>query len=343
MRSTLLAAFATCVAVFTSGLIQAVEVDEVNVYSARKEQLIKPLLDKFTIETGVKTNLITAKADKLLTRLVNEGRNSPADLFITVDAGRLHRAKDKGVLQAIDSEDINKRVPVYLRDVDDQWISLSQRSRVIFYAKDRVKPEELSTYEALADGKWRKRICIRSSGNIYNQSLVASLVDVHGEAAAEKWASGIVANMARPPKGGDRDQIKAVAAGQCDIAVANTYYYGKMLTSKKDPVQLAAAKKVGLFWPNQEGRGTHVNVSGAAIAKHAPNRDNALKLLAFLLSGASQKWYGDVNFEYPVVNDVESSELLKSWGTFKADNLNLSTLGVNNIKAVKVMDKAGWR
>ncbi|MFL0797428.1 MAG: Fe(3+) ABC transporter substrate-binding protein [Cellvibrionaceae bacterium] len=343
MRAKILAAVATCMAVFSSGLSQAMEAGEVNVYSARKEQLVKPLLDKFTAETGIKTNLITAKADKLLTRLVNEGRNSPADLFITVDAGRLHRAKDKGVLQAIGSDAISQRVPAHLRDQDDQWVSLSQRSRVIFYVKGRVKPEELSTYEALADEKWRKRICIRSSGNIYNQSLVASLIEAHGEVGAEKWAAGIVANMARPPKGGDRDQIKAAAAGQCDIAVANTYYYGKMLTSKKDPAQLAAAEKMGLFWPNQNDRGTHVNVSGAAIAKYAPNRDNALKLLEFLLSDASQKWYGDANFEYPVVSGVESSDVLKAWGTFKADNLNLSTLGVNNVKAVKVMDKAGWR
>ena len=316
---------------------------EVNVYSARKENLIKPLLDKFTATTGIQTNLITAKADKLLTRLKNEGRNSPADLFITVDAGRLHRAKEKGVLQSINSDFINQTVPSHLRDPDNQWVSLSQRSRVIFYAKDRVKAEELSTYEDLASAKWKKRICIRGSSNIYNQSLLASMIETHGEKAAETWAQGIVTNMARPPKGGDRDQIKAAAAGQCDIAIANTYYYGKMLTDKKDHSQTDAANKVAIFWPNQSDRGAHVNVSGAGIARYAPNKENAIKLLEFLVSKESQKWYAEVNYEYPVTNDAETSEVLKSWGAFKADNLNLSKLGSHNIKAVMIMDKVGWR
>jgi len=328
-------------ALLTSGTAMAS--NEVNVYSARKEKLIKPLLDKFTAETGIKTKLITADADKLLTRLQNEGRNSPADLFITVDAGRLHRAKEKDVLQAITSETINSTVPAHLRDPDGQWVSLSQRSRVIFYAKDRVKAEELSTYEDLASAKWNRRICIRGSSNIYNQSLVASMIASNGEAATQEWANNLVKNMARPPKGGDRDQIKAAAAGQCDIAVANTYYYGKMLKNKKDPSQVSAANKMGIFWPNQGDRGTHVNVSGAGIAKHAPNKDNAVKLLEFLLNAESQKWYAEVNFEYPVIENADTSELLKSWGDFKADNLNLSKLGVNNVNAVKIMDKAGWR
>ena len=317
--------------------------EEVNVYSARKENLIKPLLDKFTAETGIKTNLITAKADKLLTRLVNEGRNSPADVFITVDAGRLYRARQQDVLQPLNTPSVNEIVPAHLVDKDGYWVGLSQRARVIFYAKDRVKPAELSSYEDLAEDKWQKRICIRSSGNIYNQSLVASMIAADGKAAAEKWAEGLVANMARPPKGGDRDQIKAAAAGQCDLAVANTYYYGKMLTSKKDPAQVAAAEKMGLFWPNQKGRGAHVNISGVGIAKHAPNADNARKLIVFLLNKESQHWYADKNFEYPVRDDVEPSDLLKSWGDFKADNLNLSALGENNIEAVKIMDRAGWK
>jgi len=325
----------------TGGFAQAS--NEVNVYSARKEKLIKPLLDKFTAETGIQTNLITAKADKLLTRLKNEGRNSPADLFITVDAGRLHRAKEKGVLQSIDNAAINKIVPAYLRDPDGQWVSLSQRSRVIFYAKDRVKPSELSSYEDLTSAKWKKRICIRGSSNIYNQSLVASMIASNGEAAAQTWANGIVNNMARPPKGGDRDQIKAAAAGQCDIAIANTYYYGKMLANKKDPSQVAAAESMGIFWPNQNDRGVHMNVSGAGVAKYAPNKENAIKLLEFLVSPESQKWYAEVNYEYPVTQNAEISERLKSWGEFKADNVNLSQLGVNNILAVKIMDRAGWR
>ena len=317
--------------------------DEVNVYSARKENLIKPLLDKFSAETGIKTNLITAKADKLLTRMVNEGINTPADVLITTDAGRLYRAKQAGVLQKIESPIINKLVPSHLRDVDDQWVGLSLRSRVIFYAKDRVKPEQLSTYEDLAAPNWKKRICIRGSGNIYNQSMVASMIAATGEAATQDWAKGLVANLARKPKGGDRDQIKAAAAGQCDIAIANTYYYGKMLDNTKDASQVDAAKKMAVFWPNQNDRGAHVNVSGAGISKHAKNRENAVRLIEFLLNAESQNWYAGVNYEYPVVEDVSASDLVASWGDFKSDVVNLSRLGELNAQAVKIMDKAGWQ
>ncbi len=316
---------------------------EVNVYSGRKEKLIKPLLDRFTEQTGIQTNLVTAKADKLLTRLKNEGRNSPADVFITVDAGRLYRAKQAGVFASIDNPVLNDAVPAHLRDPQGQWVGLSQRARVIFYAKDRVKPSELSTYEDLASEKWHKRICIRGSSNIYNQSLVASMIAADGKDAAQQWANGIVKNMARPPQGGDRDQIKAAAAGQCDLAVANTYYYGKMLTSKKDKVQLQAARAMGLFWPNQQDRGTHVNISGAGVTKYARNRDNAIKLLEFLVSPEAQKWYAEVNFEYPVREGAEVSELVKSWGDFKSDKLNLDVLGRNNAEAVRIMDRAGWK
>lgn len=317
--------------------------EEVNVYSARKENLIKPLLDKFSAETGIKTNLITAKADKLLTRMVNEGRNTPADIFITTDAGRLDRAKQAGVLQKIDSPMVDRVVPTHLRDVDDQWVGLSQRARVIFYARDRVKADELSTYENLADPKWKKRICIRGSSNIYNQSMVASMLAVKGEAATFDWTKALVANLARKPKGGDRDQIKAAAAGQCDIAIANTYYFGKMLDNKKDTKQVEAAKKMGVFWPNQEGRGAHVNVSGVGISKHSKNRENALRLIEYMLSAESQAWYASVNYEYPVVADVPASQLVASWGEFKSDVLNLSRLGELNAQAVKIMDRAGWQ
>jgi len=317
--------------------------DEVNIYSARKENLIKPLLDKFSAETGIKTNLITAKADKLLTRMVNEGRNTPADVFITTDAGRLYRAKQADLLQPIDSDFISKTVPAHLRDIDDLWVGLSQRARVIFYAKDRVKPEQLSSYEDLADPQWNKRICIRGSSNIYNQSLVASMISAKGEAETSKWVEGLVKNLARKPNGGDRDQIKAAAAGQCDIAVANTYYYANMLNNKKDVAQVQAAEKMAIFWPNQNGRGTHVNVSGAAISKHSKNRDNAVRLIEFLLSEESQDWYGKVNYEYPVLQGVAVNPLLKSWGDFKSDTLNLSRLGELNAEAVKIMDKAGWQ
>jgi len=316
---------------------------EVNVYSGRKENLIKPLLDRFSAETGVKTNLITAKADKLLTRLKNEGRNTPADVFITVDAGRLYRAKQAGVFATTQSDVLNAAVPAHLRDPEGHWVGLSQRARVIFYAKDRIKPSELSSYEDLASDKWKKRICIRGSGNIYNQSLVASMIAARGNEAAQNWTNGLVKNMARPPKGGDRDQIKAAAAGQCDIAVANTYYYGKMLTNKKDPSQVKAAESMGMFWPNQAGRGSHVNISGAGVTKHAKNRDNAIKLLEFLVNPESQKWYAEVNFEYPVSADAEISELVQSWGDFISDKLNLDVLGKNNAEAVRTMDRAGWK
>ena len=316
---------------------------EVNVYSARKENLIKPLLDKFSAETGIKTNLITAKADKLLTRMKNEGRNTPADILITTDAGRLHRAKQADLLQTIESATIDKAVPAHLRDADGLWVGLSQRARVLFYAKDRVKPEQLSSYEDLANPQWRKRVCIRGSSNIYNQSMVASMIAAKGEAATLEWAKALVNNLARKPKGGDRDQIKAAAAGQCDIAIANTYYYANMLANTKDPSQVEAAQKMGIFWPNQNDRGAHVNVSGAGISKYSKNKDNAIRLIEFLLSAESQQWYASVNYEYPVVDGVATNELVASWGEFKSDLLNLSQLGELNATAVKIMDKAGWQ
>ncbi len=316
--------------------------EEVNIYSARKEALIKPLLDSFTEQTGIEVNLITGKADALLKRLVAEGQNSPADLFLTVDAGRLHRAKEAHVLQAISNQELEAAVPVTYRDSEGFWYGLSLRARVFAYSNERVQASELTSYEDLANSKWGKRICIRSSDNVYNQSLVASMIEANGEEATEKWAESLVANMARKPKGGDRDQIKAVAAGQCDLAVINTYYYDQMLASP-DESEAQAAKKTSLFWPNQDDRGTHINVSGAGVTAHAKNKAAAVKLLQHLLSAESQKWYGEVNFEYPVQTSVESSETLKGWGDFKADNLNIDKLGSNNAAAVMLMDRAGWK
>ncbi len=324
-------------------LATPVQSAEVNVYSGRKEALIKPLLDRFSEQTGIQTRLVTAKADTLLVRLQNEGRNTPADLFITVDAGRLHRAKKAGVLQPVESETLKAAVPAQLRDPDGQWYGLSQRARVIFYNRERVQPSELARYEDLADPKWKGRICIRGSGNIYNQSLVASMILANGEQATEEWVRGLVRNMARPPRGGDRDQIMAAAAGVCDLAVANTYYYGKMLTSRKNPAQREAARKMGLLWPNQQDRGTHVNVSGAGVTRHAKNRDAAIRLLEFLVIPEAQQWYAEVNYEYPVVEGVPVSERVRSWGEFKADRVNLDRLGELNPEAVRIMDRAGWR
>jgi iron(III) transport system substrate-binding protein len=314
----------------------------VNLYSARKEKLIKPLLDRFRAQTGIKVNLVTGKADALLQRLQREGRNTPADMLITTDAGRLHRAKAAGVTQAVDSQALKGLVPENFRDPDGHWYGLSVRARPILYVKERVDPSRLSTYEALIDTDWKHKICIRSSGNIYNQSLVASMIAANGAASTETWAKTFVKQFARPPKGGDRDQIKAAAAGQCDLVIANTYYLAGMLTSK-DKAQRDAAAKLAVFWPNQQGRGTHVNVSGAALIKAAKNRGNAIKLLEFLVTRGSQAWYAEANGEYPVLEDVAPGELLQSWGDFKMDRLNLSQLGVFNPDALRLMDRAGWK
>jgi len=326
----------------SSMVISPLMAAEVNVYSARKEALIKPLFDKFTESTGIQVNLITGKADALLKRLTLEGKNSPADMLITTDAGRLHRAKAAGVLQAISSDVLNADIPAAYRDPEGFWYGLSVRARTLFYVEGKVTADELSSYADLADPKWKGRICIRSSSNIYNQSLVASMIATEGAEATEAWVKGFVANFARPPKGGDRDQIKAAAAGQCDIAVANTYYMGKMVNAKDD-AQKAAAAKMRVFWPNQAGRGTHVNISGAAITASSMHKADAVKLLEYLSQQESQYWYAQKNHEYPVKAGIEWSETLKSWGKFKSDSLNLSELGANNPEAVRIMDRAGWK
>lgn len=318
--------------------------DIVNVYSARKEALILPLLERFEAETGIGFNLVTGKADGLLKRLEIEGELTPADVFITSDAGRLQRAKDSGVLQAIKNATLEARIHKHLRDQDNFWFGLSQRSRAVFYAIDRVKPEELSTYEALADPKWKQRLCVRSSNNIYNQSLVVSMVEANGEAQTEQWVKGIVGNFAKKPSGGDTDQLKAVAAGVCDIALANTYYFGRLINSKNEKDN-KIAEKLKVFWPNQAKgqRGVHMNVSGAGITKYTSHKAAAERLLEFMLTDESQAWYAQVNNEYPVVPDAPISDTLTAFGPFKADDLNLTLLGKNNIKAVKLMDRAGWK
>lgn len=333
----------TALAALVAGTAASAAAAEVNVYSARKEALIKPLLDRFTAETDIEVNLVTGNADALLKRLEMEGMNSPADIVITVDAGRLHRAKTAELLQPVESDPITAAVPQQYRDPDNQWFGLSLRARPIMYATERVDTDALSTYEALADDRWRDRICIRSSNNIYNQSLVASLIAANGVEATERWARGLVENMARPPQGGDRDQIRAAAAGECDIAIANTYYLGRMLHNEDDPAAREAANKIAVHWPNQDGRGSHMNVSGIGVTRSAGNRAEAIRLIEFLLSDESQAYYASSNYEYPVKEDVEWSETLQQWGQFKADSLNLSVLGENNAAAVKLMDRAGWK
>ena len=320
----------------------ALSANELNVYSARKEALIKPVLDKFSASTGIEVRLITGKADALLTRLRLEGKASPADVFITVDAGRLHRAKQANILQAITSNTLEQKIPQNLSDVYGFWYGLSQRARPIFYAADRVKPEELSSYENLADKKWQGRICMRSSNSIYNQSLVASMFDANDEEKTLTWLTTFVENFKRKPVGGDTDQLKAVAAGQCDITIANTYYFGRLINSQETSDK-EVASKLRIFWPNQADRGTHVNVSGAGVTKHAKNKDNAIQLIEFLASAESQAWYSSVNNEYPVVKDAKISNTLSSWGEFKQDTVDLTILGENNLTAIQLMDRAGWR
>lgn len=338
--STTTIKLATISLLIASNMAQAAS--EVNVYSARKEALIKPLLDKFELSTGITVNLITGKADALLQRIKIEGKASPADIFITVDAGRLQRAKDAGVLQAIESDILTSNIPQNLRDSDNLWFGLSQRARTIFYSKANVDPAQLSSYEDLADKKWRGKICLRSSNNIYNQSLVASMIDNIGADQTLTWATALVNNIAKPPAGGDTDQLKAVAAGVCDITIANTYYFGRLMNSDKTADKKVVAK-VGLFWPNQNDRGVHMNVSGAGVTKYARHKDNAVQLIEFMTSAESQAWYAAVNSEFPVLKTAPVSDALNSWGSFKADSIALNKLGENNRQAVELMDKALWK
>lgn len=340
LPARLIAAAMLLVTMLAQPLMASAEV--LNIYSARQEALIKPLLDEYSSKTGVEINLVTGKGDALLTRLQSEGRNSPADLLITTDAGRLYRAQEAGVLQAVSSQTLEQSIPEHLRSAEGYWFGLSVRARGIVYAKDRVKPEELSTYEALAEPQWRGRICVRSSSNIYNQSLVAGMLSTQGKEQTADWLEGFVDNFARPPQGGDRDQVKAVAAGQCDIAVVNSYYLGGMARSD-DPQQLEAASRVAIFWPNQDDRGTHINVSGAGVTASTNNVAEAIKLIEFLASDSSQRWYGETNNEYPVRADLPASDLLQSWGDFKADQVNVTELGRLNGEAVMAMDRASWK
>ena len=316
---------------------------EVNVYSAREETLIKPILDVFSEQSGIKVNLVTAKADALIERLQRESEDSLADVLLTVDVARLHRAKQAGLLQSIKSETLTEIVPPVYRDSDDQWFGLSMRARVITTVKSKLPPDKAPMrYESLADEQWRENICIRSSTNVYNQSLVASILHANGNEATYTWAKALVANFARSPVGGDRDQVLAAAGGLCDIAVINTYYLAYMLANL-DPVQKKAAEQMHVVWPNQEDRGTHVNISGAGVTRVAKNKDDAIRLLEFLVGKEAQYWYSNTNYEYPIRNDVEIGDILNSWGEFKADTIELNTLGELNAEAVKLMDKAGWQ
>lgn len=314
----------------------------VNVYTHRHYDADQELFDQFTEETGIKVNVVSASADELIQKMELEGVSSPADVLITVDAGRLARAQEKGLLQPVITDVLKENIPSHLRDVDNYWFGLTYRARVIAYSLERVDSEQLSTYEDLADDKWKDKILARSSENIYNQSLLASIIAHSGKEAAEQWAADVLDNMARQPKGNDRDQIVAVASGIGDLAIVNTYYIGIMLNDKNDEVS-SAAEKVGIFFPNQEGRGTHVNVSGAGVAQHSPNPENAVKLIEFLSGVEAQNLFAQTNYEYPVNPNAEVSPQVLEWGEFKADTLNLSLLGKYNNEAVVTFDKIGWK
>lgn len=335
----LAAALIAAAAVATPVAAQAA--GEVNIYTTRQEVLIRPLLDAFEKESGIRVNVVFAR-EGLIERLESEGKNSPADVLLTADVSYLLQAKAKGLLQPVRSAVLEAAIPAPYRDPDGAWFGLALRARPIMYAKDRVKPEELSTYEALADPKWKGRICVRSSSHVYNQGLVAAMIAADGAAAVEEWARGFAANLARPPAGGDRDQIKAVAAGECDIAIANTYYLAGMLKDTDDPSQAEAARKVAIFWPNQDGRGTHVNISGGGVTASAQNRENAVNLLEFLVSDEAQRIYADAVNEYPVKPGVPAGEVVRGFGDFKADPLSLAEIGRHQAEAVDIMDRAGW-
>ncbi|QOR67057.1 Fe(3+) ABC transporter substrate-binding protein [Cytobacillus suaedae] len=314
----------------------------VNLYTARHYDTDDAIYAAFTEETGIKVNVIKGEGDELMERLSREGEATEGDVFITVDAGNLHRAKEQGLFQPIVSDTVNGNIPEKLRDADNQWVALTQRARVIVYAKDRVNPSDLSTYEALTDAKWQGKILIRSSENIYNQSLLASFLELNGEEMAKEWATGIVANMAREPKGGDTDQIKAVVAGEGDIAISNTYYVGRLINST-NPEDVKVAEQVGVFFPNQDTNGTHVNVSGIGLLKHAKNSENAIKFIEFMTSQEAQGQFAEGNNEYPANPAVEASETLKSWGEFKTQDINMTILGEKNADAVKLYNEAGWK
>lgn len=315
---------------------------KLNLYSARHYNTDEALYGNFADLTGIRINRVDAEPDPLLERLRAEGDRSPCDIFITTDAGRIERARQMGLLQAVSSKVLEASVPAHLRDPDGTWFGFSKRARVILYNREKVKPADVPTYESLADPKWKGRLLTRTSGHIYNQSLTGSMLAAIGPEKTEAWARGIAANLARPPRGGDTDQIKGVAAGEADLCLANTYYYANMLRSKK-PEDRELAAKVGVVFPNQGDRGTHVNVSGGGVARHAPNREAAVRFLEYLLAAQAQRYFAEGNSEYPVLASAEASAELKALGTFKEDQLNARVYAQNNTEALKIMDRAGWK
>jgi iron(III) transport system substrate-binding protein len=328
------------VALATSAIAQ----DKVlNLYSSRHYQTDEALYTGFTRATGIKVNRIEAGEDALIERIRNEGARSPADVLVTVDAGRLWRAEQLDLFQPVKSALLESRIPASFREPQGKWFGFSLRARVIAYSKARVKPGELKDYEDLADAKWKGRVCMRSSSNIYNLSLMGALIERLGEARAEAWARSVRANFAREPKGGDTDQLKSVAAGECDVTLSNQYYYARLARSQK-PEDRAVAEKVGVLFPNQAGSGAHVNISGAGVMKNAPHRDAAVKFLEYLASDEAQRYFADGNNEWPVVPSVQVvNPVLSAFGAFKYDPLNVAVLGRNQPAAQKLYDRVGWK
>jgi len=338
MRSALLAcAIATAVALPASAQEKVL-----NLYSSRHYQTDEALYENFTKKTGIKINRIEAAEDPLIERMKNEGSRSPADVLITVDAGRLWRAEQAGLLQPIRSKVLEERIPGELRHPEGYWFAFSVRARPIWYVKGSVNPADIATYESLADPKLKGKICVRSSSNIYNLSLMSSMIASAGPEKAEAWAKGVAANMARPPKGGDTDQLTAMAAGECSVGIANTYYYVRLAKSSK-PEERAASERIGVVFPNQKDRGAHVNISGAGVAKHAPHKENAILFLEYLASPEAQSYFANGNNEYPVAGAVKDNKELAALGTFKRDSVNVSLYGKNQGAAQMIYDRAGWK
>lgn len=326
----------------TVAACSATEEKAVNIYSDRHYDTDQALYDRFTEETGIVVNVVKAGSDELLERLSTEGESTEADLIVTSDVGRLYRAVEMDLVKPFESAEIESNVPEHLRSSENLWTALTVRARVIAYALDRVDPSTLLTYEALTQPEWEGKVLVRSSGNMYNQSLLASFIALNGEEAAKDWAEGIVANMAREPEGNDRDQMKAVVAGEGDVAIVNTYYVGKLLNSS-DPYEVEVGEKIGIFFPNQETNGTHINISGAALTKHGVNSDEAIRLLEFLTGEEAQGDYANANYEYPINESVEPSDLLKGFGEFEIQSIDLSLLGEYNDEAVKLFNEVGWK
>lgn len=314
----------------------------VNIYSARHYESDQKIYDEFEKETGIKVNIVQGKAEELIERIEREGQNTQADLFITVDGGILNTAKSRGILQDSSSDLIEKQVPSELRDADNNWIGIATRARVIVYSKERVNPSQLSTYEDLTGDQWKGKILSRSSTSLYNQSLIASLIAIEGETKAEQWASGLVNNFAREPKGNDRDQAKGIVAGIGDVAIMNTYYIGLMANSS-DAEEAKVVDSIGVFFPNQETTGTHVNISGAGVTKHSKNKDNAIQFIEFITDTEAQSIIANMNFEFPVNKEAQMPQLLKSWGTFKRQDLDYGRLGEYNKKATELLNRVGWK